>query len=123
MPIETEKMRGVAEFEKDYFCGPLFLSDEKRTLYQFLGNKNIASFGTLAKALLNPFKTRKELKSMGQRLKEKGVEGNMVGDGLRKGGVLCISKDGELKHTFFEDPGNGIPMESQKQIIEAVRSF
>jgi hypothetical protein len=39
---------------------------------------------------------------MGERMKAKGLEGNMVGDGLVKGGVLCFAPDGELKYTFFE---------------------
>ena len=35
---DADKMLGVAEFEEQYFCGPLYLSDEDRTLYQHLGN-------------------------------------------------------------------------------------
>ena len=39
-------MLGVAEFEQAYFCGPLYLSDEPRTLYEFLGNEPIFTLGT-----------------------------------------------------------------------------
>ena len=121
--VEEDKMRGVVEFEKEYFCGPLFLSDEERSLYEFLGNKPIFTFGTLGKALINPFKVRRELKEMGERMKSKGLEGNLVGDGLTKGGVLCIAPDGELKYTFYEDAGKGIPKECLSKIVEAVNSF
>ena len=48
-PIEEDKMLGVAEFESAYFCGPLLLSDEARSLYEFLGNKPIFSFGVSAR--------------------------------------------------------------------------
>lgn len=115
-------MLGVAEFESAYFCGPLLLSDEARSLYEFLGNKPIFSFGSIGKALLNPFKLRRELKEMGTRLEERGIEGNLVGDGLTKGGVLCIAPDGELKHTFYEI-SKGIPEEDQKKIVDAVATF
>lgn len=36
-PVEAEKERGLVAFEKEYFCGPLYLSDEARTLFDFLG--------------------------------------------------------------------------------------
>jgi hypothetical protein len=120
---DAEKMRGLVEFQNEYFCGPLFLSDAPRTIYQYLGNKPIFTFGTLLGALANPLKARKEMKEMGERFKEKEIEGNMVGDGLAKGGVLCVAPDGDVKYTFFEDPGKGIPVESQEKIVAAVRSF
>jgi len=120
---DAEKMRGLVEFQNEYFCGPLFLSDAPRTIYQYLGNKPIFTFGTLFGALSNPLKARKEMKEMGERFKEKKIEGNMVGDGLAKGGVLCVAPDGDVKYTFFEDPGKGVPVESQEKIVAAVRSF
>jgi len=122
-PVESEKMRGVDEFATDYFCGPVYLSDAERKLYDYLGNAPIFTFGTLGKMLLNPFKARREMKAMGERMKDKGVEGNMVGDGLIKGGVFCVSPAGELKYLFREDPGQGIPSDAQAAIVEAVRSF
>ena len=63
------------------------------------------------------------MKDMNERFERRGIEGNMVGDGLKKGGVLCIAPDGELRYTFYEDPANGIPAEAQAKIVEAVRSF
>uniref|UniRef100_A0A7S2JSQ0 Uncharacterized protein n=1 Tax=Haptolina brevifila TaxID=156173 RepID=A0A7S2JSQ0_9EUKA len=116
-------MRGLSEFQTAYFCGPLYLSDEERTLYEFLGNQPIFTWKTLGSMLLNPLKARREMKAMGERMKAKNLEGNLVGDGLTKGGVLCISPDGELVYTFYEDAGKGIPAECQEQIVEAVRSF
>lgn len=123
-PVEQEKMRGLVEFQNDYFGGgPMYLSDEARTLYEYLGNQPIFTLGTLGKALLNPLKARREMKEMGERMKAKSVEGNMVGDGLVKGGILCIAPSGELKYTFYEDPGKGVPPECQAKIAEAARAF
>lgn len=122
-PVEADKERGLAEFEQSYFCGPLYLSDEPRALYDFLGNQPIFTWRTLGGVLLNPFKARREMKALGERLKAKNIEGNMAGDGLVTGGVLCIAPDGELLYTFYEDAGKGIPAECQANIVEAVRSF
>jgi hypothetical protein len=116
-------MRGLAEFESKYFCGRLFLSDPERKLYEFLGSKPIFTIGGIGRMLLNPFKARREMKALGDRMKTKNVEGNMVGDGLTKGGVFVVGPDGELKHVFSEDAGKGIPEENQKKIVESVRSF
>ena len=106
--VEADKLLGLEEFESKYFCGPLYLTDKERSLYELLGNKPIFTFGTLGKALLNPFKFKRELDEMGARMKAKNLEGNMVGDGLTKGGVLCVNADGELLLTFYEEAGNGM---------------
>mmetsp|Transcript_68893 Transcript_68893/g.119571 ORF Transcript_68893/g.119571 Transcript_68893/m.119571 type:complete len:121 (+) Transcript_68893:238-600(+) len=116
-------MLGVAEFESQYFCGSLYLSDEARTIYQFLGNKKIFTLGSLFKSVLRPWRLRRELKEMGERMKARNIEGNMVGDGLVKGGVLCVAPNGDIKYIFYEDAGKGIPTDCQAQIVEAVRSF
>jgi len=117
-----EKRLGVAEFEKDYFCGPLY-QDPEREFYKLLGSKPIFTLGGLGKALLNPLKVRRQLKEMGERQKAKGVEGNMQGDGLTKGGILVISPRDEILHTFYEDAGNGVPAEECAKIVAAVRSI
>jgi hypothetical protein len=121
-PVEEEKKLGLVDFQDDYFCGPLYL-DPEREFYQALGNKPIFSFGSLGKALINPLKARRELKEMGERFKDKGVEGNMVGDGLTKGGIFVVAPDGEIKFTFYEDPGKGVPQEEARQIIAAAKAM
>ena len=39
--VPADKMLGVDEFEKQYFCGPLYLADDDRALYEFLGNNTM----------------------------------------------------------------------------------
>jgi len=109
---------GIAEFEDKYFCGPMY-HDPQRTFYEYLGNKKISL--PLGKMIFNPLGTWRDIKSMGARLKERGLDGNMKGDGLVKGGVLVIAPDDRVVHTFFEDIGNGIPEAEAAKIAEAVR--
>jgi len=118
--VAAEKMLGLAEFEDKYFCGPLY-HDPERCFWTALGNKPIFTFGTLGKALINPLKARRELKAMGERQKAKGVEGNMVGDGLAKGGILVIAPDSTVKHVFYEDPGNGVPQDELDALLKAAK--
>ena len=39
---------------------------------------------------------------MGKRLKEKNLEGNMVGEGFKTGGIIVFGKDGEPKYACPE---------------------
>jgi len=121
--VEPGKELGVEEFASKYFCGPLYLSGKDREIYAALGSSPIFSWGGLGKALLNPLGVRRQLKEMGKRLEAKkeetGLEGNMRGDGLIKGGVLVVAPDSSVRHVFYEDPGNGIPPESLTAIISA----
>lgn len=121
-PVDDDKLLGLGEFESTYFCGPLY-HDEQRAFWDALGNAPIFTIGGLGKALLNPFKFRADLKDMGERMKAKGIEGNMLGDGLAKGGILVIAPDGEIKFTFYEDPGKGVPPEDTAKIIAAAKAL
>lgn len=118
--VPEDKMLGIAEFEDEYFCGPIW-HDEERVFWQALGNKPIFTFGSLGRALINPLKARREMKEMGARFKSKGVEGNMVGDGLAKGGILVITPDNEVRHVFYEDPGKGVPEFEIDAIVSAAK--
>lgn len=120
--VAAEKMLGLEDFQKSYFCGELF-QDPERKFYEFLGSKPIFTLGGLGRALLNPFKFRRELKEMGERQKAKGIEGNMQGDGLTKGGILVISPQDQILYTFYEDPGNGVPSAECAAIVAAINSI
>ena len=53
---------------------------------------------------------------MRARMKQKGIEGNMVGRGGTKGGILCIAPDGELVYSYKEEPGKGVPADIRARI-------
>ena len=118
--VPAEKMLGLSDFEEQYFCGSLY-HDAERVFWTALGNKPIFTFGTLGKALINPLKARREMKAMGERMKAKSVEGNMVGDGLAKGGILVVAPGGDVKHVFYEDPGQGVPADEVDAILSAAK--
>lgn len=120
---DATKLLGLAEFRDKYFCGPLYLSDDDRTLYDFLGNANVFTLGSLRRTLLNPLRRRREYKDLKRRLALKGITGNRRGNGAKKGGVICIAPDGEIVYTHKEQPGKGVPAEARDEIIKAVRSF
>jgi AhpC/TSA antioxidant enzyme len=104
---------GVEEFQTKYFNGlPLYLDAEK-AVYSALGDRKI----TELKGTWNPFELWKGLKGIGERIKEKNLEGNFRGEGLVLGGIIVIKK-GETRFTYYEESGKEIPRES---IIAAVK--
>ena len=57
---------------------------------------------------------------MGARLKEKEVEGNMVGEGLVLGGVLVVDKAGSIQYMYKEETGSEVPVEEIKTALGAL---
>ena len=45
----------------------------------------------------------------------------MVGDGLAKGGILVIAPNDEVRHVFYEEPGQGVPADEVAAIVRAAR--
>ena len=68
--------------------------------------------------LLNPYKMYKGLKEVGKRMKEKNIEGNMIGEGMKTGGIIVFGKDGEPKYAYPEITGS--PLETD-DILAALR--
>ena len=61
--------------------------------------------------------------SLGARLKDKGVEGNMKGDGLVQGGIVVLGPAPEcaVLYTYYEETGKQIPvLELDAAIAKAV---
>lgn len=108
---------GTSDFANKYFtCGELYL-DEARAVYkEVLGNKKLSL--PIGKMLFSPLTTWREIKAMGARTKEKGVEGNMAGEGLVKGGILIVGPGGtDVIYSYAEETGSEIPI---KEIEEAL---
>jgi len=110
---------GIVDFEKKYFCGPMY-QDPKLAFYSFLGNNKLRV--PLSK-MLNPMAAWRDLKAMGARMKDKKVEGNYKGEGFLQGGVLVIGKDDSVVYSYREQTGSGIPPDVADEIAKAARSL
>ncbi len=83
---------------------------------EVLGNKKLSL--PIGKMLFSPLTTWREIKAMGARTKEKGVEGNMAGEGIVKGGILIVGPGGtDVIYSYAEETGSEIPI---KEIEEAL---
>lgn len=104
---------GLREFYDQYFPFPLY-RDEGLGFYEAFGNGSITEGMSW-----NPFKLWRGMKQVGNRLKEKKIEGNMKGEGMTTGGFLIFGSGGDPKYMYKEDTGNPI---DEELLIAAVRS-
>ena len=114
---ETDEILGVSEFQNKYFQDhPVYLDHEK-SFYAYLGNK-----GLLSQPLhsWNPFTLYKDYKGLQSRLNSKGIEGNLKGEGLLKGGLLLITPKDGVVYQHEESTGTPMPYDEFKAEVEKI---
>lgn len=107
---------GLKEFYDQHFPFPLY-KDEEKEIYKAIGAGSI-----LAGMSWNPLKVWRDIKAMGQRLKKKKIEGNLVGEGLKTGGVVVFGSDGSPKYAIKEVTGELFDEEALLAALASVRN-
>lgn len=102
---------GLNEFYQKYYKFPIY-RDEKKETYQALGNRSISL------PTWNPFKLYSGMKQLNLRMKSKGLDGNLKGEGMIQGGIFIFNKVGELQYVYEEETGSEIDM---NKIIDAMK--
>lgn len=97
---------GLMSFYKDHYTYPLYKDDGLILYNDFFGKRSIFKFSTY-----NPFKLYSGYKEMSRRLKEKKLQGNMVGEGIVQGGIIIFDSDGKAQCAYEEETGKELNME------------
>lgn len=88
---------GVEEFvEKKFWSGELYI-DQKKESYNALGFKRF-SILSLPGMLISRLG-----RSQIAKVKEKGVSGDMKGDGFQNGGLLVVDVGGKVLYSFIQE--------------------
>eukprot|EP01083_Nonionella_stella_P059750 156418_1 len=96
---------GLTEFHNQHFPFEIY-KDEALVFYNdFFGKRK------LGLTTYNPLKLYSGYKQMTERLSEKKLEGNYVGEGIVQGGVIIFGKDGVAKFAYEEETGKELVME------------
>jgi hypothetical protein len=106
---------GLSDFYSKSFTYPLY-RDERLVFYNdfFNGRKlGLSSF--------NPYKLYKGYKKMTARLNEKGLEGNMKGEGIVQGGIIIFNRKGEAMYAYEEETGSPLPVDDIMAAVNAVK--
>lgn len=107
---------GLVEFY-NHFKFPLYRDEDLFFYKVFFGNKKLG----LSSLPWNPVKLYKGYKKMNQRLAEKGLSGNLTGEGIVKGGVVIFDQFGIAKFAYEEQTGSELPMDDIFKAIQAIK--
>eukprot|EP01032_Pedospumella_encystans_P012656 gene12656-14628_t len=106
--------QGVIDFQTKYFnLNELYL-DQNRGFYKALGSKSLLSQPLHS---WNPITLYKDFKKLMGRMKEKNIEGNMVGEGTIKGGLYVISPTDGIVYTHDENTGTQMPYAEIQAVV------
>lgn len=105
---------GLVEFYEKSFTFPLY-KDENLTFYEFFGKKK------LGLTSYNPLRLYRGYMRMMKRVNEKGLSGNLVGEGMIQGGIIVFDKNGQAKFAYEEETGKEAPIEDILLAVKAVK--
>lgn len=107
---------GLAEFYSKSFSYPLY-RDEGLIFYNdFFGGSKIGL------SSYNPFQLYRGYKNMTARLNEKGLDGNLKGEGMVQGGIIIFDKNGLAKYAYREETGSPLPVDDIRAALDAVKN-
>eukprot|EP00746_Dinoflagellata_sp_MGD_P065209 gnl/MRDRNA2_/MRDRNA2_27178_c0_seq1.p1 gnl/MRDRNA2_/MRDRNA2_27178_c0~~gnl/MRDRNA2_/MRDRNA2_27178_c0_seq1.p1 ORF type:complete len:151 (-),score=32.26 gnl/MRDRNA2_/MRDRNA2_27178_c0_seq1:323-775(-) len=111
----------VDEFRKDFWHQELYL-DEGKAFYKALGGGEVVkqfSLTSFLATMANPF-SKDPVKANINKTKQKGVIGNLTGEGFIHGGLFVMRKTGVAEFSFVERPMGA--MASLDMVKEAVKA-
>jgi len=103
---------GLREFHSKYYDYPLY-KNEGLEFYKALGSGKLG-FSSLFKLLFG-------FRSSNKRWKAKNISGNMVGEGIQKGGVIIFDKKGKPKYSYQEITGNQMPVDDIAAAVKSIK--
>jgi hypothetical protein len=107
--------KGLIEFA-DFYPYPLY-RDTDLSFYKALGDRKLS-------LPWNPFQLMSGMVSLVKingRLKEKKIEGNLAGEGIKQGGVIIFDKEGTPKYAYYEKTGQELPLYDILAAVQAVK--
>lgn len=107
---------GLTAFFEDHFTYPLYKDDGLVFYNDFFGQRS------LKLTTYNPIRLFRGFRKMGRRLKEKGLEGNMVGEGLVQGGIIIFDTDRNARFAYEEETGKELNIEDIVASLKALES-
>lgn len=108
---------GLSEFYHKNFKYPLYRDEDLFFYDVFFGKKKLG----LSSLPWNPMKLYKGYKNMNKRMSEKGLEGNLVGEGIVKGGIILFDKYGIAKFAYEEESGSELPIDEIRKALQAIK--
>jgi len=71
--------------------------------------------------MINPYKIWKGMRGVSKRMTSKNLKGNLVGEGLKTGGIIIFGSDGTPKYAYPEITGSELQIDDLLAAVKAVR--
>jgi AhpC/TSA antioxidant enzyme len=108
--------KGLMDFKQVF--PHLLYRDVNMTFYEAFGNKKLSIWSLLYFLIFR----RAEYKQMVARFEEKGLSGNLKGEGLVLGGVVVFDAKGQPRYAYKEeDSKQVIPIDDVVSALNALR--
>lgn len=106
---------GLVEFHNKYFRFPLFC-DKSYAFYRALGDRKVG-----LKDIWNPLSIIGIICEAIQRIRDKSISGNMLGEGIVQGGFIIFDRDGAPKCMYQEATGVDLPVRDLAGALNAIQ--
>jgi len=112
---------GLTDFYKDYYPFPLY-RDENLDFYNAFGKDAKVTDHMSWSMLLNPFKLFGGMKQVNKRMSSRNIEGNVVGEGFKTGGIIIFDVQGRPKYCYPEVTGSELNLSDLLAAVESVKN-
>jgi hypothetical protein len=102
---------GVIKFSEKYFNGNEIFIDQEKLFYKELGSQKLSI------PSWNPITLYKQYQALKERMKLKKIGGNLVGEGILKGGLFVISPTEGVVFRHQEETGTPMPYAEIEQVV------
>jgi len=106
---------GVSDFATKYFPDGDVFHEPSGGFWEALGGRRVTSQGL---STYNPFKLYRGAKEIGRRQTEKGIEGNLAGEGIVQGGIIVLNGAGGVEYMYKEKTGYQIPRDEIVEVLD-----
>mgnify|MGYP002785432573 CR=1 FL=1 len=106
---------GLADFYHNYYGKYPLYCDKSYSFYQALGDRKaveLPSLFTLLTSFLDAWK----------RISSKGIQWNLKGEGIVKGGLIIFDAKGVPRYAYKEETGVDLPVQDIVKALEAIRT-
>jgi len=117
--VKETSVKGLGEFIQRYFRNYPVYCDKTYAFYSALGDRKVG-LGTL----LNPLSLMGIICDAFQRIKEKGITGNVTaGEGVVQGGIILFDKNAKPMAMYPEETGKDLRVADLAKALAAIREM
>jgi len=110
-PKKDVNLLGLVDFQTKYFLDYPVYIDKELKLFSALDAGTILGQLFYQTSWWNPFALYRGASSIGERLKTKGVENILGGEGNIKGGIIMVHPTRGVTYVYKENTGDEIPLD------------